>query len=116
MQKLSLFLTFLWMKFAKGKVFTVTSCAPWKDQNDNIVGSRIMTAITQDDTDYGIEGVSNIYERVTFKIPKVGVVIPIGATVEPLNPVATVYGQYRNQLSVKADDVRVVGQPSGGKS
>lgn len=109
MQKLSIFLTFLWINFAKGKVFTVTSCGPWNDQNGNVLGSRIVTAITEDKTDYGVEGVSNLYERVTFKIPMLDVTFPVGATVEPVNPVATVYGQYRNQLSVKADDVKVVG-------
>lgn len=116
MKKLSLFLRFDWLAFASGKTFTVTGCAPWKDQQGNIVGTRIETAITMDKTDYGTEGITNLYEKLTIKVPMPGVTFPVGATVEPVNPVATVYGQYRNQLSVKAGDVKVAGQPSGGKA
>ena len=32
----------------------------------------------------------------------------MNARVIPVNPVAVVYGEYRNQLSVTADDIKVV--------
>lgn len=42
--------------------------------------------------------------------------LPIGSVVRIVNPVATVYGEYRNQLSVKADDVVAINtQAQGGK-
>lgn len=34
--------------------------------------------------------------------------IPIESKVVPKNAVATIYGEYRNQLSVKCDDIVVV--------
>lgn len=116
MKKLNVFVKFDWRAFSSGKIFTTVACSPWKDQQGNVIGTRIETAITKDDTDYGDTTVSNIYEKVTIKVPKPGVIIPIGAVVEPVNPVATVYGEFRNLLSIKAADVKVVGQPSGGKS
>ena len=32
----------------------------------------------------------------------------MNARVIPVNPVAVVYGEYRNQLSVTADDIKVI--------
>ena len=116
MKKLNVFVKFDWRAFSSGKIFTATGTSPWKDQQGNVLGTRIETAITQDNTDYGDSSVSNLYEKVTIKVPKPGVIIPIGAIVEPVNPVATVYGEFRNLLSIKATDVKVVGQPSGDKA
>ena len=116
MKKLGVFVAFDWARFARDKIFTATGTSPWKDQQGNVLGTRVEAAITQDNTDYGDTTVSNLYEKVTIKVPKPGVIIPIGAVVEPVNPVATVYGEFRNLLSIKAADVKVVGQPSGGKS
>ena len=116
MKKLNLFVKFDWGSFTSSKNFTATSCSPWKDQQGKVLGTRIETAITKDDTDYGEAGISNLFEKVTFKVPTPGIIIPVGTVVEPVNPVATVYGQYRNQLSVKADSVKAAGQANGGKA
>ena len=51
---------------------------------------------------------SNLFEKFTVKVFK-DINVPVGATVELVNPVGTVYGEFRNQLSVRADDVRIVG-------
>lgn len=50
---------------------------------------------------------SNRFEKLTFKVSK-DVEIPIEAIVEPLNATAAVYGDYRNQLSVKCSDIKVL--------
>jgi len=42
-----------------------------------------------------------------------GLNIPIGAVVELVNPVGTVYGEFRNQLSITVDDIKVVGAAKG---
>ena len=54
--------------------------------------------VAQDKTDYGLkdgEVVSNLYEKLVFKIPKV-IEIPMNVEIRPKNPVATVYGDYQN--------------------
>lgn len=38
--------------------------------------------------------------------------IPVGVQVVPVDGVATIYGDYRNQLSVRVADIKMV-QPSG---
>ena len=116
MKKLNVFVKFDWRAFSSGKIFTATGTSPWKDQQGNVIGTRIETAITRDNTDYGDTTVSNLYEKVTIKVPTPGVIIPIGAIVEPVSATATVYGEYRNLLSVKAAEIKVVGQPGGGKA
>lgn len=113
MKKLILFLVFLWERFAEGKEFTVISCSPWKGQDGAILGTRVETVITKDETDYGDPNVTNRFEKVTFKVPKPGFTVPVNSVVVPVNPTAKVWGEYRNQLAVQADDVRVVGGQGG---
>lgn len=76
-------------------------------------GTKFTVAITADKTMYpsGKDGTgeySNLFEKFTVKVFK-DINVPVGATVELVNPVGTVYGEFRNQLSVRADDVRIVG-------
>ena len=42
--------------------------------------------------------------KITFKVNK-DINVPLKARVKPINAVATIYGDYRNQLSVKCDDI-----------
>ena len=53
------------------------------------------------------EQISNIYEKLTVKVPK-DIDVPMNSHVRLLNVYATVYGQYRNQLSIVADDIEVI--------
>lgn len=114
MKMLYAFARFDWEAFSKGKAFEVTSVNPWKDfQDSNVVlGTAVEVVIMEDKTIYppskdGIT-VSNRYEKLTFKVPKKSLAIAIGDIVEPVNAVATVFGKYRNQLSVKAEDMKIV--------
>lgn len=47
---------------------------------------------------------SNRFEKLRFKVNK-DITIPMDAVIVPVNPVATVYGKYRNNLSIKWDNV-----------
>lgn len=47
---------------------------------------------------------SNRFEKLKFKVNK-DITIPMDAIIVSVNPVATVYGKYRNNLSVKWDNV-----------
>ena len=39
---------------------------------------------------------------------RLGLNIPIGSSIELINPVGVVYGEYHNRLSLTADDVKVI--------
>lgn len=54
---------------------------------------------------------SNLILQSTVKIPGKTLNIAPGTVVELVNPVGTVYGDYRNQLSIRAEDVKVI-QPA----
>ena len=61
-------------------------------------------AITKDETEYVQregESVNNLYEKLTVKVPK-ELKIPAGTKVSIKGGKATVYGEYRNQLSITA--------------
>ena len=63
------------------------------------------------------KAISNLFEKMDWKVER-DINIPVGVQVEPVEGVATIYGEYRNQLSVKVADIKVI-QPtapvSGGK-
>lgn len=126
MKHLSQFQTFDLARFLTGKVLTVTAVSPWVDfKSKATLGTKVETVITKDGTAYeaGKDGavVTNLFEKVAIKLPKdiSTINIPIGAVVEVIGGVGSVYGDFRNQLSVKADDVKVVHAPAqsgGGKA
>lgn len=115
MKYLNNFLLFDLLGFLMGKVLTVVGCIPWVDFSTGaVLGTKVEVAITRDDTEYppSKDGSTstNLYEKLSIKVPK-ELSIPIGATVEVVDGVGAVYGEYRNQLSIKAADVRVVAPP-----
>lgn len=111
MKKLAQFLRFDFNAFSKGKAYQVTSTSEWVDyETKKHEGTKVEVAITKDNTQYKQnegENVSNLFEKLTFKVRK-DVNPPKGTYVVPVNPVATVYGEYRNQLSVTADDIQIL--------
>lgn len=122
MKNLTKFLHFDLPAFLNGKVLTVTSCRPWNDRETGAhKGTVVDVAITRDDTAYppakdGV-AVTNLYEKFPARISK-DLAIPIGATIEIINGIGTVYGDFRNQLSVQAEDVKILTTPTakGGKA
>ena len=106
------FLAFDWDKFSCGKVFEIKSVRKWFDFNDKSkeLGTNVEVIIVQDDTEYKTKDgttITNLYEKFSFKLEK-----PIsevkfvpGELVEPVNPRATIYGKYRDSLSVRVDDL-----------
>lgn len=118
MRGLSRFLTFLWLAFAEGKIFTVTGLRKWVDYTTKEpMGWLVDTVVTQDSTDYKCkdgEAISNLHEKVSFKVRSASKPsVNVGDSVLPVNPECSVYGEYRNQLSVRCDDVTIV--PATGK-
>ena len=108
--------------FLADKTLAFTGASVWKDYaTQQVMGTKAELTITKDDTPYKVkdgESVSNLYNKLIVKVPG-KVDLKIGTEVEIEGGEATVYGEYRNQLSVKAASVRPV-TPSaangGGRS
>lgn len=111
MKKLSQFLCFDFDKFSEGKIFQATTIEKWVDfETKELMGTKVGAVIVKDNTPYKQkdgENVNNLFEKITFKIPK-SVQVPANAYIMPVNAVGVVYGEYRNQLSVTADDIRIL--------
>lgn len=120
MQGLYEFMGFDSKAFLAGKVLRAVSCGPLTDyQTKEVIGTRVGAVIAEDNTVYrptksGAQ-VSNLYERLNIKVRGKDLSIAPGSIVELLNPVGVVYGERNNQLSISAEDVRVV-QPQTGKA
>ena len=120
MQGLYEFMNFDLKAFLAGKVLQAVSCGPLTDyQTKEVIGTRVGAVITEDNTVYrptksGAQ-ISNLYERLNIKVRGKDLSITPGSVVELVNPVGVVYGERNNQLSISADDVRIV-QPQAGKA
>ncbi len=83
----------------------------WQDFNSKeVLGSIVDTVIWEDKTSYIQKDGSittNAFEKLPIKVSK-EVTVPIDSFVTPINAIATVYGNYRNELSVKAEDIKVL--------
>lgn len=116
MKYLNQFVQFAANPFFHGKTLTVTGIREWVDHETKAkLGWIVDTVITVDNTQYKCkDGViaSNLYEKLALKTP-VKPSFSVGDSVLPVNPVCTVYGEYRNQLSVRCDDV--IAAPAAGK-
>lgn len=113
MQGLIQYLRFDWKAFFAAKTLSIVSCGPLTDYNTKqVIGSKITAVIIRDDTPYKPKSdgtkISNLYEKIVVKVPNKTVNLTPGTVVEIVNPVATVYGEYRNQLSITAEDVHEV--------
>lgn len=75
MKKLNMFTYFDWESFAKDKRFISTSIQPLKDfTSGKVIGTKVQAVIAQDDTFYDNkdgEIISNIYEKLIFKVKKI---------------------------------------------
>lgn len=111
MKYLSQFNSFDFEAFSKGKVFVVTGCVPWKDyKTKEVLGTRVDCVIAVDKTEYlRKEGdtSSNRFEKISFKVDRNDLIIPNDSRVMPVDAEAKIWGDYRNQLSVKCSDVQV---------
>lgn len=99
--------------FIKLLELMVTNISVWEDYTTKArLGTKVEVVITKDDTPYqpGADGSvqTNLFEKLVFKVRKNDMYIKVGDIVVPEGAEAMVYGEYRNQLSITADDVVVV--------
>lgn len=100
-------------RFLEHKAIQVTEVKPWEDfdHKGKVLGTVVEVVILEDETVYDCkdgETVSNRYEKFKIKVPQRSISVVVGDFVAPVNPTATVYGEHRNQLSVKADNIIVI--------
>lgn len=102
---------FDWNGFSKNKKFMTVGLSPLTDyQTKEVIGTRVEVVIMQDNTPYERkenDQSSNLFEKLNVKVPK-QIDVPMQVEVQLKNAVAVVYGDYRNQLSVYAEDIIVV--------
>lgn len=120
MKNLNQFNHFDFRGFSAAKTLVATHCGPWVDyETKEHKGTKIEVVIAKDDTVYqpGKDGAmaTNLYEKFAIKVAK-DVSVPVGSTVEIIGGTASIYGDYRNQLSVKADDIKVIQAPATAQS
>lgn len=118
MRALRQFEKFDYMAFARDKDFCVTGVEPWLDfETKKPLGHKVMTVITRDGTVYATKDgrvISNLFQTQIFKCaerPNVNV----GDVIVPDGDITcTVYGQFREGLSIRCTTVKVV-TPTAGK-
>ena len=112
LKKLNQFSLFDIEKFLKDKKLVIIGYQDWKDfESQNILGTKFELVITVDETEYESndnEVISNRYEKLVVKLPKKFNNIPLNAEVRLINPKAVVYGEYRNMLSITAENIEVI--------
>lgn len=114
LKKLSLFQYFdidTWL--AKKKLMSV-GIQEWRDfETQRVLGTKIDVVIVSDETDYGNSDgnvVNNLYEKLSVKIPAKLNNVPMNTVIRLVNPEAVVYGEYRNALSITAENIEIVGK------
>lgn len=113
MKGLAQFNKFDWDSFANGKQFIVTSVDEYIDFDTKAhLGTKVECIISVDKTPYVFKAgkeFTNRFEKITFKVMK-DMSIPLDAHVMPKNVTASIYGEFRNQLSVKCEDILIATQ------
>lgn len=111
MKYLNKFLKFDFDEYMNGKRFITVGRKDWEDFNTKeFLGTKVELVIIEDNTDYDLkEGEigSNLYERIVAKVPK-NLDVPMNVEVTLQGVEANVYGDYRNQLSVLANEIIIV--------
>lgn len=114
MKYLNQFVTFDWERFNQGKQYVATGVSEYTDfDTGNHLGTKVEAVIVSDKTSYkqkdGSMG-NNRFEKISFKCSK-DVNVPLDSIIEPKGVVATVYGDYRNMLSIKCEDIIILDSP-----
>lgn len=111
LKKLSQFSYFDAEGFFEKLNLVTTGKSEWKDfESGEHKGTKIEVVVAGDKHKYKTvdgETVNNLYEKLSVKVAK-DIDVPMNVQVRLINPYATIYGQYRNQLSITADDIEVI--------
>lgn len=111
------FVKFVAREFLAGKQLLLMQESEWKDFNSGkVIGAKLKATIWTDDTKYKKDETSNEGSELDIKIP--------GLMAEEVNrnnrgfirlknPTGVVYGDYQNDLSLKADGFDYIKEKGG---
>mgnify|MGYP006928980325 CR=1 FL=1 len=106
LKKLSAFKQFDNQSFFEPKALMAMSEEQWVDfESGKKLGTKLNVVIWQDQSDYGDPTITNVGQTLSVKIAGREPHNIAPHLVRLINPEATIYGEYQNQLSVRADDV-----------
>lgn len=114
MKKLRSFMDFDINRFLEGKDLRVVGAEAWQQYDDGkptqIVGTKYKLVIVTDATNYqsAEDAHCNEGEQLTVKVPQVKKTFKKLSAVQLVNPKATVWGDYQNQLSIEAEDITFI--------
>lgn len=113
MKGLKQFLEFDLDGFLKDKEITFISAKPYYhyvdgQASDEVAGTKLECVITKDNTVYNNEEITNEYEKIAIKVPKVEKVnLKRGARLK-IEGVGKVWGDYSQNLTIEATDIKVL--------
>lgn len=110
---LSAYDKFPFEEFVKDKKLEVTDLKSWLDyETGRRLGTTVTVSIAEDNSEYPTSAVGEVkdnYRQVfSVKVRKDNIAVKRDDVVRFIGVEAKIIGDYRNQLSVKADDVVVV--------
>lgn len=110
---LSYFESFDADRYFADKILVVMKSEDWKDFNtQQVLGAKYTVVVWKDNTDYGKKDISNAGDTYAVKVkdkPVKNIVQPVEVSL--INPTAKVFGDFRNELSVSADDIKFQSPP-----
>lgn len=116
-KKLSLFTEFNAQKFLAEKQLMALNQDVLFDEHDKHIGSIITVVVFDDKTDYGDESITNAGDSYKVKVENKDLPrLELPAFVELVAPKGKVWGEYRNNLSLSAKNVKVIGEINGTQS
>lgn len=112
MKGLNSFTSFDHEGFLRDKKLAVVGVKPWLDfDTKQLLGTAVETVIVSDKTPYRTrdgEKITNRFEKLVIKVRKSNLSVELEALVKPAGEVqATIYGDFRNQLSIKCSELAV---------
>lgn len=98
--------------FFEKKELRAVAKETWNEYSDGQVGKNLGTkykcVIATDHTEYKKPETDNTGEQVVVKVEKPAKDFKKFSRINLVNPSASIYGQFQNEISVKADDVEFV--------
>lgn len=111
LKKLRQFAPFNFPSFSEKKDLRCVASQPWIDFDSKAkLGTKYTLIILQDATEYGNKDITNAGQIFDVKIPSEAKTFKPLAKVRLIDPTATIYGDFQNQLSVKAANIEFLGQ------
>lgn len=113
MRGLKQFLEFDLDGFLKDKEITFISSKPYYDYvngqpSDKVAGTKLECVITKDNTVYNNEEITNEYEKIAIKVPRIEKINLKRGSRLKIEGLGKVWGDYSQNLTIEATDIKVL--------